>query len=108
MKMYSAAVQIQKTFRGYVTRKAIKKWHAAATAIQKVVRGWFVRYRLPDVMHEYYDQMCFDCYTNSATKIQAHWKGHSVSSSDETLLQQAIDEYFRFKKLFHQIKKQTL
>lgn len=73
-----AAISIQKTFRGYATRKTIHHWNEAAITIQRVFRGWLVRYKLPEIVHEHFDKMCLKLYMNAATIIQARWRGYRV------------------------------
>ncbi|XP_057672083.1 unconventional myosin-Vc [Diorhabda carinulata] len=77
-KLNWAAIIIQNFFRGIYVRQQIKKMHQSAIIIQKYVRGWLQRYRLPDIMAEYYDNLCLQHYNKAAEKIQSRWKGYMV------------------------------
>lgn len=51
----------------------------AAIVLQKYIRGWLTRYHFPDLLHEIWDVRCVRRYNWAAAKIQAGWKGMSVS-----------------------------
>lgn len=91
-RKYSAAVKIQKLFRGYSARKYLKIQHHAATLIQKTFRGWQVRYKLPDMMHEYFDRICLKQYTDAATRIQTLWRGYRVRKYEANIHQIMLDK----------------
>lgn len=74
--LHSAAIAIQKTWRGYILRQKIKHLNKMATTIQSVYRGykcrkWFhvqIAISVEEMRRSYYDIM--------ATKIQSTWRGY--------------------------------
>ena len=74
--LHSAAIAIQKTWRGYILRQKIKHLNQMATTIQSVYRGykcrkWFhvqIAIEVQEMRKNYYDIM--------ATKIQSAWRGY--------------------------------
>lgn len=91
-RKHSAAVKIQKVYRGYAARKYLKLQHKAAILIQKTFRGWQVRYRLPDMLHEYFDRIWFKRYTDAATRIQTLWRGYKFRKYEAVIRKIMLDK----------------
>lgn len=75
---YFAAARIQSCWRGYKTRKDIASLVKAAKTMQRYIRGFLVRYKLPEMLQEHYDDSCLKLYNIMAVRIQSRWRGYWI------------------------------
>jgi hypothetical protein len=73
---FIAAVKIQSCYRGWTTRRRIKKLHSQATVIQKWYRGHVARKLYGKLVKEGLYNMRMKHYHAMATLIQKTWKGY--------------------------------
>lgn len=107
-RIYRASVIIQKCFRGYITRKHLKKLHEKAIIIQKNWRGTMVRRGIDSFLSEVGRAQLADFYSLAALKLQRHWKFcvalrlfhvHQMRRNAERSIMEKVPEYNNQQKL---------
>uniref|UniRef100_A0A0A9YAU4 Spermatogenesis-associated protein 17 n=1 Tax=Lygus hesperus TaxID=30085 RepID=A0A0A9YAU4_LYGHE len=75
-KKHAAAIKIQKTVRGWMTRNHLKMLKKKATTIQRYWRGYKGRLQVAEFVEKMYQRMVEIYYQKMATRIQALWRGY--------------------------------
>ncbi|XP_016657157.1 uncharacterized protein LOC107882772 [Acyrthosiphon pisum] len=74
----TAAVTIQRHYRGYYTRLYFSKLNVAAKIIQKYWKGYITRRLFNDIAIKTFVFMSIDYYNKAATIIQKYFKGYYI------------------------------
>ncbi|XP_060870279.1 uncharacterized protein LOC132944788 [Metopolophium dirhodum] len=74
----TAAITIQRHYRGYYTRLYFSKLNVAAKIIQKYWKGYITRRYFNDIAIKTFVFMSIDYYNKAATIIQKYFKGYYI------------------------------